>query len=365
MNKYQLWETVFYQKGKEYLQQKIDHFQQLIDDEEKDKEFELGLPGSEFRDFSFYEIQIEDYHETVEVIKSVIHNCSSRKLFIHKPKAIVSDDTEKKEKAINPIELPKQTINKPPVIKKEIKRVIPQNLNPRINNKKIYVNYIRIIWLSSLIFFFIFLIFSYFIFGSNPILKYSAFFSYLIIFFFVGILFFVYFDLTNLKRHKLKLKSQYYNLLANKLGCIVGVSSISGIYKGRKIKLSTYPRQDRFITKLSIACYKKNLPSFWISTSEKKNTGLKRVFSDNFLFDSKFKIYSNNHGFIKSFVSEDITNSLVNFISINKNFEFSLFDNTIYYLDHHRKMSSMQDVDYFEKIINLFLNVAKALEGIR
>lgn len=61
MNKYQVWETILFQRGKEYLEEKINYYQELIKIEEVEKTKELELPGSELRDLSFYEVQIANY----------------------------------------------------------------------------------------------------------------------------------------------------------------------------------------------------------------------------------------------------------------------------------------------------------------
>ena len=89
---------------------------------------------------------------------------------------------------------------------------------------------------------------------------------------------------------------------------------------------------------------------------------LHRVFLDVFHFDSKFKIYCNDNTFMKKILNDEAVSLLLNYVRINKNFEFSLIENKLCYIDYLRTVNSIQDVNFFEKILKLFGDLSKIIE---
>lgn len=239
------------------------------------------------------------------------------------------------------------------------------NIKKKRKIRKFRIKYTRMIWVFSVLLFILLLIILFIIHGIHLFTD-STQEAINILSGFLGIgIIFIILDIFRNKKRTIKTGNQYYSLLAKKFSCIPDKLSLYGYVQGYHIKMFSSIENHKLTTKVIVISNTKDMPMAWISTNEKRNISLKKIYSGVFNFDAKFKIYCDDQKFINNITTDNFVNLLISHANTNKSFEFVIFENRLHYTDYSRNMNSIDDLIFFERIIKLFVNLAEIIDRLK
>ena len=357
-DQYRLWETIYFHKGEEYLNEKLKYFRDRIQEEEIALITESILPVDEYKDSNYFQNQISQYQESIRIINSIIESNSAKKRFDfrHIKKSIerIRNDYAGKIKEIFSFGN-RSIINKTELASndKDYDEVnIKQNRIKTSIRKKYKTNYFKIaaVFLSALLF----SLGSHYLFGISD--------WFLIVGILLGmataILAIATYDKiksSNSRKSQLNLK-----MISSRLGCNYFTNFIKGYFRNHRIELVRDLKEKHIRLSIGVNTVK---PLILYFTSVKSAYSKMPPLAISKDFDEKFKIYANTEDVRFAFDS-GIRKRFFELLTIKKSFSFVVQNKTLSFIDNDYDLRKTEKVAFYLMLINFFSDFADKLEAI-
>jgi hypothetical protein len=366
-DKHRLWETIFFLKGEEYLNEKLKYLHNRVQEEEISLVVESVAPVKEYKDSNFYENQISQYEESIRIINSIIKNNSKKNIFsiifIKKlilkqfHKIIKLDPKNGSIKKTDPSAIDRNNIigqNDSIINEQKIRNTDGKTHNTK-SNRKIKINLIGLLKVTSVLL--TMTIASALIFDS-PL--FISIFGCLTLLLLIPLLLTVIEEkrISNIKTGKYMME-----MLANKLGGSYNGRKINGYFNGHRLEIIQEKEKKLSSIKIQFSAITfKNMIAYF-TYHEITIQGLKKISTESMNFNKKIMVFSNCEK-IKSILDKPLQNVLLNFQKKNRNFEFVLHDNNLCFFRYNSRIKNWNDVAFYLKVLELFNIISTRLERL-